>query len=285
MFSNHTFDRELQLEATACPWCKNVEGIREFSFEPFGVSKCAGCGLYFLTPRLKEAEMMKIYQDPSYFIGTGSGYQDYEGQQKSLRATFRRFLRELKRRVPQAKSLLEVGCGYGFFLDEAKPYFENRVGTDYCLDALERAKLNANKVYHGGLDAVPTGERFDVVVSIQVLEHIYDPKAFLTQCVNATKIGGTVVVATPQMGSFWQKLMGSKWPSFNIPEHVTYFDRHTLAMALNGVGLSEVRKISYPHAFPLPLIASKLRIKLPNFLERFSLWIPETTLAMYGKRH
>ena len=76
--------------------------------------------------------------------------------------------------------------------------------------------------------------------------------------------------------------MGRHWPSFKLPEHVLYFDRYTLAKLLEECGVDRPAMISYPHAFPLPLIASKLGLRLPDSLSRYSLWLPATTVAIMG---
>ena len=87
------------------------------------------------------------------------------------------------------------------------------------------------------------------------------------------------------MGGFWRYLMGHKWPSFKLPEHVLYFDRRSLARVMAEANISDIKTLPYPHAFPLPLVAEKLGIKLPGNLHRFNLWMPATTLALYGRFH
>jgi hypothetical protein len=52
---------------------------------------------------------------------------------------------------------------------------------------------------------------------------------------------------------------------------------------MKEVGLVNIQSLPYPHAFPLPLVASKLGIKLPSKLSNLNLWMPATTLALYGK--
>src|SRR5262249_56182679 len=60
------------------------------------------------------------YYDDGYFSGRQSdGYAAYLGAEPVLRREFARTVEFIQRRKPQGR-LLEIGCAYGFFLDEAR---------------------------------------------------------------------------------------------------------------------------------------------------------------------
>ena len=227
--------------------------------------------------------MRESYADDSYFEGGEAGYSSYQAQEPTLRRTFQHFLREMARRGMTGGRLLEVGCAYGFFLDEARDYFAHRTGTDYSVSALEKARGRSDRVILGGLGELPAGERFDCAACIHVIEHIYDPVSFLKTLAGHLRPGGWLVLATPDMGSVWRLLMGRRWPFFKIPEHVTCFDRRTLAELLTRSGFEAVQSLPYPSAFSLDLIAEKLGFRLPAALGRRQLWIPATTIAAAGR--
>lgn len=226
--------------------------------------------------------MMHRYQDDGYFQGENEGYSAYEAQEAALRATFRRFLRALEARGPCGGKLLEIGCGYGFLLSECRELFRSRTGTDYSHKAVSLARRHAESVYVGGVDAVPSCAKFDCIVANQVIEHVYRPKEFVKGLKEHLNPGGRVVLTTPNMGAFWRRLMGHRWPSFKVPEHVVFFDRASLIRLLEDCELRSIGVLPYPHAFPLPLVGEKLGVRLPSFLGRFSLWLPATTIAAYG---
>jgi 2-polyprenyl-3-methyl-5-hydroxy-6-metoxy-1,4-benzoquinol methylase len=272
-------------EEIPCPLCGSDLKIRAYlGFHPYGVVRCKSCDFYYLSPRLTEEAMLDLYSKNNYFEGEGSGYQNYLQQEKALRATFRRLLINLSDRKLTGGSLLEIGCGYGYLLDESKNFFQYRVGTDFSAAALEYAKNRADRVCQGGVDAIPNEELFDCIISSQVIEHVYDPKKFLQQTLERLKPRGKVVIATPDMGSFWRHIMGHKWSSFKMPEHVLFFDKKTLSSLMKESGIVNIKTISYPHAFPLTLVASKFNIRLPSALNKYNLWIPATTLALSGNK-
>jgi len=273
------------LELPSCPLCNSKNAVTLYADEPFapyGIKCCTDCGLYYLAPRLKEEVMLALYAKDRYFTGQAVGYTDYAAQEPALRATFRRLLHSLEQSRCTGGTLLEVGCGYGYLLDEARPFFKNRMGTDFSTEAVNIARNHADHVYQGGIDALPENEIFDCIIATHVIEHVYHPHAFIQSLLTHLRPGGCLVVAAPDMGSFWRKLMGKRWPSYKLPEHVLYFDRITLSRLLQECGLGSLKVISYPHAFPLPLIASKVGLKIPGFLCRYHLWLPATTTAVMG---
>lgn len=273
-----------ELETVSCPLCAGTGRRVAFSFDPYRVVRCTSCDFHYLSPRPTEAAMMRLYQDDDYFEGGEGGYDAYEDQELALRATFKRLLKTMDHHGLTGGDLLEVGCGYGYLLDEARPWFDRRFGTEFSPRAAEHARPRADDVYLGGCEAVPPGQMFDCVVATQVIEHVYAPETFLCELRDRLKPGGSLMVAAPDMGSFWRKCMGRRWPSFKVPEHVNYFDAGSLGEIMNRAGLSGLETIPYPHAFPMPLVAAKLGVRVPHFLNRHSLWLPKTTIAVAGTR-
>lgn len=272
-------------ETIPCPLCSS--GEREIvyaQFSPFAVVRCRGCRFYYLSPRPTADGLLAMYQDNDYFAGSGPGYTNYEEQAAARRATFKRLMRTLTDLGLTGGSLLDVGCGFGYLLEQAQGLFQTRVGIDFSPRAVDQAAQVSDRAYVGGLEAVPGRDRFDCLIANHVIEHLPDPKSFLLKAVDRLSPGGALVVSTPNMGSFWRHLMGHRWPSFKVPEHVLFFDRHSLTAILRAVGLVDVTAIPYPEAFPLSLFAAKLGGRLPVAIGRATLWIPSTTTAAYGRR-
>jgi 2-polyprenyl-3-methyl-5-hydroxy-6-metoxy-1,4-benzoquinol methylase len=274
---------KVEIESTACPMCGQAAAKVIYpNFDPYAVVQCQSCNFYYLSPRLTQAAMMESYRKDNYFEGDKGGYDSYLEQETALRATFKRLMQNLRQRGIKGHSLLEIGCGYGYLLDAAKHDFAIRVGTDFSANAVTQAEKSGARVYRGGVENLPDGETFDCVVLTHVIEHVYEPEAFLRSLKEKVAVGGRIVVATPDMGSLWRSALGKRWPSFKMPEHILYFDYRSLAALMQRVGFTHLQSVPYPHAFPLTLIASKLNLRLPKAFESINLWIPGTTLAISG---
>jgi len=273
------------MEHVACPLCgSSATRGRRFSHPPFDVIRCGNCELWRLSPRLPEAKIQELYGDESYFEGSEGGYADYDTQEGSLRKTFRILLENMSRSGLCGGRLLEVGCGYGFFLDEARPYFAYREGTEFSRTGVDRSSAFADKVHLGGLAALPPAARYDCIVALQVIEHVYDPVPFVRRLRDHLADGGLLLLSTPNMGSLWRKLFGSRWPSFKIPEHVAFYDSTTLPRLFRGAGFEQPRAVTHPHAFPLEEVFGKLHLR---FVGRFVpgwIVIPNTVIAFAARR-
>lgn len=253
-------------------------------FPPFVVGRCPGCGLHYLSPRVSEAAMSAAYSADDYFEGGGIGYSSYLSQERTLRSTFRRLLRELERRGLTGGALLEVGCAYGFFLDEAREFFSRRTGTDFSAGAAARARASGAQVVVGGLSGLPDGEKYDCAAAIHVIEHIYHPVDFLAELADRLRPGGTVLLAAPDMGSPWRRLLGRRWPFYKVPEHVSFFDATSMPRLLTRAGFVDPQRLPYTSLFPLGLIADKLGARLGGRLGGLPVWIPATSVAFVARR-
>lgn len=300
-----------RLEAAHCLLCGAPPPAPAYTFPPYGVVRCAECGLWYLSPRLNEAAMVAAYREASYFEGgDGPGYSSYLAQESTLRRTFRRLLRTMQRLgMTGARAeagadaaaggggrLLEIGCAYGFFLDEARPFFRHRAGTEFSEAGAALARPCADHVYVGGLEAIPDGAhggQFDTIVLIHTIEHVYDPVNLLAGLMEHLAPGGWIVLATPDMGGFWRPLLGRLWPFWKPPEHVAYYSARTLAALLAKAGCSEVRRLPYLSYFPLSLVREKLTPWRSAATAKpagdgggsaIAIWMPATTVAAAGRK-
>ncbi|MEN8241101.1 MAG: methyltransferase domain-containing protein [Chloroflexota bacterium] len=274
------------METTPCPLCGGADYREEIEFSPFTVVQCQACELYYLSPRLTAEAITKIYQQDNYFDESAEGgYSSYLEQELALRATYRRFLKGLKREGLSGGDLLEIGCGFGYFLDEARPYFKHTTGTDFSSGACQAAGEVADHVFLGGLAEVPAEMSANLIVALNVLEHTYDPVQFLKDASSKLSAGGKIIMAVPNMDSFIRKLMGRGWPSYKVPEHTLYFIKNTLIRVMQEAGLQNVKTTPFLHAFPVNLIASKFKLKLPSAFQKLMIWVPTTMVAAIGEKN
>lgn len=99
-----------------------------------------------------------------------------------------------------SKSLLDVGCGFGFTADAWKTVVNPRAfGCDPAPYAAAGRRLLGEHIFHALLDDVAQldGKCFDVVYSSEVIEHVPDPEAFARLLRSRLVGGGTLVLTTP----------------------------------------------------------------------------------------
>jgi SAM-dependent methyltransferase len=176
---------------------------------------------------------------------------EYLGEEPGRRVTARELLDLLGRYVPGGR-LLEVGCGHGLLLDEAR----RRGYVVSGIDLSEEAALYARKrldlpvreipIEHRDLD----GERYDAILLVDVLEHLDDPRGTLRRCEELLAPGGALLVATPDPSAPIARLAGRRWWSY-IPAHHCLIPRVTLRELLSANGLVIATDVGLRRTFSL----------------------------------
>jgi 2-polyprenyl-3-methyl-5-hydroxy-6-metoxy-1,4-benzoquinol methylase len=289
-FKGHLPDKD-SLENTPCPLCNNESGSLVCEINSYKYNKCNNCQLVYLNPRLNEKSLLAYYAQDSFYTQYSAG-TGYEVQEKALRSTFSKYMKELHKRNVTGGKLLEIGCGFGFLLDEAKDFFGYRIGTDFSNEAVNHAKKYADNVYCGGLEAVPDDSvnKFDCVITFSVLEHVYNPNTFITEIENYMTPKGRLVVSTPFIGGMWYKVLGKKWPFFIPPEHVCLYNHASISRLLEQNGFKDIQIFISSHAWPISVFLSKVGMhKLSSMTTKLGignspLFVPSTIINVIGSK-
>lgn len=281
---------KLLLEEGRCIFCEIQQHEVIHDFSPFRVVRCGICGLAFLSPRLKESELRKIYDSEAYFSTYSGPNLAYTEQEKSLFLTYLSLVKILKKEgvLEDVESLLEIGCGPGLFLKAISGEVDHSIGVDLSEFARSRAKAYCEESY-ATIYELPPGKSFDLIVALNLIEHLYDPVSFLRDCATRLIRGGFVFLATPKFDGFWYKILRKRWPSFKIPEHVYFYTSKTIRRLLLASGFFEVKRVfSVSHAYSAGFLIRKACLSFPgplvNLLSRLQIWIPDVLLCVIGRR-
>jgi 2-polyprenyl-3-methyl-5-hydroxy-6-metoxy-1,4-benzoquinol methylase len=232
------------------------------------VYRCAGCGLGAATAPNFDATA--CYTAEYFASQTKGGYPDYRASEPVLRAEFRRVVAFARRLVPSGR-LLEIGAAYGFFLIEA--------GAHYEVHGIEIAEAAAAFARRRGLD-VRTGRptrqslaeigMVDVIVMLDVIEHLEDPGVVLRLCGQYLRSGGAIIMTTPDFASPLARVSGRHWRNMTPPQHLWYFTVESLARLGAAAGLT-IAEVTHPWkrvptALVLQLLGRSVGIPWPSSL-------------------
>jgi SAM-dependent methyltransferase len=221
------------------------------------IRQCRDCGLGQADP---EGFDPGSYYTADYFNGQHSdGYADYLGAEPVLRKEFARTVAFIRKFVPTGR-LLDIGCAYGFFLQEARPHFEV-AGIELAADAAEHCRRNGLDVVTGVADAATLARlgQFDVITLFDVIEHLPAPDEVLALAARHLRPGGIMVVTTGDFASAASRIMGPKWRLMTPPQHLWFFTRDSIRDMGEGAGLSMIDFAHPAKIVPLSLIAFQLR--------------------------
>jgi SAM-dependent methyltransferase len=181
----------------------------------------------------------------------------------------RLILRSILKRERGSGRMLDLGCGTGGVLrDMSESYTcygtdRSRVGLEVC------AKKGMRDLVRSDLSAVPFADQaFDVVLALDVIEHLDDDVGFLAAARRLCRPGGRIVVAVPAFQLLWS----AHDETF---EHRRRYTAPGLARVIRDAGFVPERT-TYAHSFVFPVAAVwrilSYRLGLGRFAPKHDFW-------------
>lgn len=195
---------------------------------------------------------------------TGVSYADYgysaAGASGTAEQIYTAVERLLELNVAKNSKLLDLGCGNGYFARRLAERGFRAQGVDLSASGiLLAAKSHPEVPFFLGsagelLESDPS--LFDVVVSVEVIEHCPSTQAFCAELAACLRPGGSAILSTPYHGylkNLLIALLGRSDQHYNPlwdGGHLKFFSARTLSRALQDAGL-QVRSIDYVGRVPL----------------------------------
>lgn len=243
---NENADKSLQF--VACALCGKDDCVpRIVDFVPipqgrlgYTIVRCRNCGLEYVNPRRLNGPRFSYHKvDPA-------GEAAYEC--RSRRHIYLRNIRRLQAQFAKSASikLLDIGCGAGIFLNEAKAAGFDAQGVEVSPTLANYARANTGlPIHNASLAEVGFSEKsFDIVTLWDVIEHVQQPEIILQEIYRILRPEGVVAIRTGN--SDFQipkaKLLYALRPQggpYLIPyEHLYHFSPVTLESMLKRVGFT-----------------------------------------------
>jgi 2-polyprenyl-6-hydroxyphenyl methylase/3-demethylubiquinone-9 3-methyltransferase len=183
-------------------------------------------------------------------------YKDYGWKSAAashMHVHFMPHIMDLAGPLPPGTRVLDVGCGNGFTCGE----FLRKGCSTVGIDLSEQGITIARQAYPEGrfellgadmnVLANLKEEPFDLVVSSEVVEHLYDPRSFARGCFAALKPGGRLICTTPYHGYLKNLVLAvaGKWDAHANPlwdgGHIKLWSRATLGRLLAETGFTNIQ--------------------------------------------
>jgi 2-polyprenyl-3-methyl-5-hydroxy-6-metoxy-1,4-benzoquinol methylase len=149
--------------------------------------------------------------------------------------------------LPAGSRVLDAGCGNGVFARQLLDKGFNVIGMDLEESGIVHARklcpgvrLEVGSVYDN--ISIRFGQPIDAVVSLEVIEHLYDPRTFVGRVRECLRPGGLFVLSTPYHGYLKNLLiaMGGRFDAHVAPlwdaGHIKFWSRRTLTSLLGEKG-------------------------------------------------
>lgn len=246
----------LPREHTPCILCGADKPVLLSTRKTWPVSRCPVCGLVYLSDRPSEGALAELY-GRSYYEDGEVGYQGYISTFERFRAVYERlFDRRAKdlEAISSGRRVLEVGCACGFLLDHLRGRGWEVSGLEISPFSAEAARSRLGlDVHTGTLETAPYPDQsFDVILMLDVLEHLHRPFDSLRIASRLLAPHGILVVQCPWELSHWEEvgqamLRGSKPGTIEpdaVPAHLYFLNPRTLDSIIEKGGFSIVKRQS-----------------------------------------
>lgn len=235
--------QESSYRTIPCPLCGARNSSIVWRLEGYSFSRCGNCGALFQNPQPKADELIERYDEEYFSYEIENEEQYLELMLKGLNDIdfFTKVEAELeKEKLP--KRFLDIGCATGKLIAYMKERGWQEKGVEVCIPAAEFAREQRKvDVFSGTIEEAQLPEAsYSVIHASHLIEHLNDPKAFVSSLYNLLLPGGYAVIATPNSSGLQAKLFGGYWRSA-IADHMVLFSKKHLRRLLEEEGF-ELRK-------------------------------------------
>lgn len=186
-------------------------------------------------------------------------------------------------RMSSNGSLIEFGCNAGSMTAEFARVFGSVLAIDCDADLVQQAtaRVGEDRVHflrHDLNDTLPEcfSGAFDAAIALEVIEHLSDPPAFVKQIRRCLRIGGRLLISSPNMsspeaamGRFLGTRDGREYDAWD-PSHVSLLDVGSLLRMLALGGFRIDRLTGYYYGFVVPKIRANVRWRASTALWPFN---------------
>jgi SAM-dependent methyltransferase len=198
----------------------------------YRIVRCDSCGLVRSDPAADQASLSELYRRSSF---------DYAAEVPNLRRTYGRYLARARRRSG-GRTLLEIGCGNGFMLEEALAQgYEEVRGVEPSRKAIDAAPPAVRDRIL--LDIMKPGlfepGEFDTACMFQVFDHLPEPGALLDHVRTVLSARGVLLCFNHNVSSLSARMLGERSPIVDI-EHCYLYSPKTMKLLLEKHGFDVV---------------------------------------------
>lgn len=260
----------------ACPVCKHPYFKRALvctdytvSKETFELTDCQNCGFRFTNPRPEAETIGKYYQSDEYISHSDTNKGLVSKAYRTVRQiTLRSKLNLIEEVNGQTKgSLLDIGCGTGYFLQTSKQAGWKVAGVEPDSGARAIAQEQTGVIIEPDFLAAKYEQTFDVITMWHVLEHVHRLDETLQKLKKLIGEKGTLVIAVPNHASDDAQKYGEQWAAYDVPRHLYHFTPTTMSLLAKKNGFELIRQEGMKFdAFYVAMLSEKYKNGQVNYL-------------------
>ena len=241
-----TYFSESPRQDIFCPACGENHMTRSFEKWGFGYATCDACGTLYQTPRPPVENFARFYQEsPSAKYWSTVFFSTVAEARRML--LFRPKVDEImtfcEKEGFSPGVVADVGAGFGLFLEEWRAKM-----TQARLIAIEPNPAMAEICRSKGLevvqcfaeDASSLREEVDLIVALEVIEHVHDPLKFCMSLGRLLKSGGRILLTGLTVDGFDIQVLWDEAKGVSPPQHINFISVRGFKELMTRAGFKKV---------------------------------------------
>lgn len=265
-------------EISDCPVCQTnifekYLDVKDYtvSQKMFQIVTCKSCGFKFTNPRPNKNEIGEYYKAESYISHTNTSKGIIDKMYHAVRKyTLKDKINLINNQYPDKGKLLDVGCGTGLFLNEAREDGWTVDGIEPDAGARKIAEeINKTRIKSEVLTSFKN-EEFNIITMWHVLEHVHELNDTINWLKERLTENGSLIVAVPNYESKDAETYQAQWAAYDVPRHLYHFSQKSIKQLFEQKGLQLEKTIPMKFdSFYVSMLSTKYQEGKINYLRAF----------------
>ena len=229
-------DKEKPLK---CPLCETNDPRYFYHENGFQYWQCSSCGLLFLWPAPEPSFLHEHYQE---YLSVNA--EEVVAWGNEMAQVIKNTAGSIEKLFPEKGKILDIGCGYGFFLKEMKKRGWQVEGVELSKPAAEIARQKTNAPLHScSVEEMQVSSRYDVITLFYVIEHVADPLSILRTIRKLLAPGGMLVLRYPNTTPLlkFSGELARRLSLMQAPSHLYDYNGKSMHLLLDKAGYKSYR--------------------------------------------
>jgi 2-polyprenyl-3-methyl-5-hydroxy-6-metoxy-1,4-benzoquinol methylase len=236
--------RSAGFEPADCPACGEDNAMR--LYEKYGMQhvRCSYCATQYVNPRPTAVMLREFYAQSSNYAFWAR--EIFPRTAEVRRNALFKPRAELVAAIARDNgivggTIVEVGAGYGLFCEEVKRtgLFSDVVGIEPTPDLAEICRSKGISTFADSYENASLSSPANVIVAFEVIEHLHEPRKFMSWCHDNLRMGGFVYMSCPNSAGFETLALGRQSDTVDH-EHLNLFTPRGLHRLSERCGFSGV---------------------------------------------